>query len=51
MLSEHAVVINDQYCLYVMDNDVWLFEFPKGTIWNLIRVMNLVSLVRLERAY
>ncbi|MFP3974864.1 MAG: hypothetical protein ACLFVK_01410 [Dehalococcoidia bacterium] len=31
--------INEQYCLYVMDDEVWLAQYPGGTMWSIYRLV------------
>ena len=33
--------INERYCLYVLDDEVWLVEFPNGTMWSIIRIVKI----------
>ena len=33
--------INEQYCLYVMDNEVWLAQPSGGTMWGIYRLIKI----------
>jgi len=39
--QRHEYSINEQYRLYVMDGDVWLAQFPRGTMWGIYRLVKV----------
>ena len=39
--QRHQYSINEQYCLYVMDDEVWLEQFPGSTIWGIYRLVKV----------
>lgn len=39
--QRHQYSINEQYCLYVMDNEVWLAQCPGGIMWGIYRLIKM----------
>lgn len=39
--QHHQYSINEQYCLYVMDHEVWIAQYPGGTMWSIYRLVKM----------
>ena len=39
--ERHQYSINEEYRLYVMDDEVWLAQCPRGTMWGIYRLTKM----------
>jgi len=39
--QRHQYSINEQYLLYVMDDEIWLAQCPRDTMWGIYRLVEV----------